>query len=247
LDRVKGKVALITGAAQNMGAADAKRLIEEGAKVMITDVLDEKGEAMAKALGPNARYLHHDVSKEADWKRVVAETEAAFGPVSVLVNNAATALKGPIETMEEADYRRIVDINQVSVFLGMKSVIPSMKRAGGGSIINISSTAGLVGQAEMLAYTATKFAVRGMTKSAAIELAPFNIRVNSVHPGVIAKPDSGLRPGLEEYIKQLASMAPAARIANPDEIATVVLLLASDECRFATGAEFVVDGGQTCQ
>lgn len=245
MDRVSGKVAIVTGAARGMGAAHARRLLEEGAKVMLTDLLDQEGEAMARTLGANARFLHHDVSKEADWKRIVSETEAAFGPISVLVNNAAISSFSPIETLEEADYRRTIDINQVSVFLGMKSVIPSMKRAGGGSIINISSSAGLVGLPNLLSYVASKFAVRGMTKSAAIELAPDNIRVNVIHPGTIRTPLMATTP--PDVEKQLIEAAPAHRLGEPEEVANVMLLLASDESRFTTGAEIPVDGGLTCQ
>lgn len=248
MGRVSGKVAIVTGAARGLGAAFAKRLVEEGAKVMLTDVLDAEGEAAAKALGANARFLHHDVTQEVQWQRIVAETEAAFGAVSVLVNNAGIAPSNvPIETLREADYRRHIDVNQVSVFLGMKSVIPSMKRAGSGSIINISSAAGLVGMPQALEYTASKFAVRGMTKAAAIDLAPINIRVNSIHPGLIRTPMSMPYPAAEQVLAALAAATPAKRLGEPDDVANVVLLLASDESSFSTGAEFIVDGGKTCQ
>ncbi len=247
MGRVTGKVAIVTGAARGMGAIDAKRLIEEGAKVMLTDVLDGEGEATAKALGGNARYMHHDVTRETEWKLVVAETEKTFGPVSVLVNNAGIVDFGPIETTEESAYRRVIDIDQISVFLGMKSVLPSMKRVGGGSIVNISSIAGLIGSPGALAYTAAKFAVRGMTKSAAIEFAPHNIRVNSIHPGLIRTPMTAITPGSEDAINGVANGTPAKRVGEPDEVANVVLMLASDESRFSTGAEFVVDGGMSCQ
>jgi 3alpha(or 20beta)-hydroxysteroid dehydrogenase len=247
MGRVSGKVAIVTGAARGMGAAHARRLIDEGAKVMLTDVLDAEGTATAKALGANAKFMHHDVASEAEWKRIVAETEAAFGPVSVLVNNAGIVTFSPIEALEEADYRRVIDVNQVSVFLGMKSVLPSMKRAGGGSMINISSIAGLVGSAYALAYTASKFAVRGMSKSAAIEFAPFNIRVNSIHPGMIRTPMTVPMPGSEKIIEGVIKGTPAGRVAESDEVANVVLMLASDESRFSTGAEFVIDGGSSCQ
>ena len=247
MGRVSGKVAIVTGGARGMGAAHAKRLIDEGAKVMLTDVLDAEGNATAQALGSNAKFMHHDVVSETEWKRVVAETEAAFGPVSVLVNNAGIVTFSPIETLEESDYRRVIDINQVSVFLGMKSVLPSMKRAGGGSMINISSIAGLVGSAFALAYVASKFAVRGMTKSAAIEFAPHNIRVNSIHPGMIRTAMTVPAPGNEEIIAGVIAATPARRVAEPDEVASVVLMLASDESRFSTGAEFVIDGGSSCQ
>jgi 3alpha(or 20beta)-hydroxysteroid dehydrogenase len=251
MGRVSGKVVIVTGAARGMGAAHARMLIAEGAKVMLTDVLDVEGEATAKALGGNARYLHHDVSKEAEWKQIVAATEAAFGPVSVLVNNAGIftfgVIKTAIETMEESEYRRTIDVNQVSVFLGMKAIIPSMKRAGGGSIINISSAAGIVGSAYGSAYCASKFAVRGMTKSAAIELAPYNIRANSIHPGLIKTAMTMIMPETEATMLAAAAATPAKRIGEPDEVANVVLMLASDESRFSTGAEFVVDGGFSCQ
>ena len=214
---------------------------------MLTDVLDNEGAATAKALGPNAQFLHHDVTNEAEWKDIVSKTEAAFGPVSVLVNNAGILILGPIEELEEATYRRIIDINQVSVFLGMKAVIPSMKRAGAGSIINVSSAAGIAGISHSLAYCASKFAVRGMTKSAAIELAPYNIRVNSLHPGLIRTPMIAITPETEAVVGGAAEFTPVRRLGEPDEVANVMLLLASDETKFSTGAEFVVDGGYTCQ
>ena len=242
--RVGGKVAIVTGAARGMGAMHAKRLVDEGAQVMLTDVLDVVGEATAQALGNNARFMHHDVTKEAEWKNIVAATEKAFGPVSVLVNNAGIAANSPIEATSEADYRRVIDINQVSVFLGMKSVLPSMKRAGGGSIINISSIAGIIGTPTTMAYTASKFAVRGMTKSAAIEFAPHNIRVNSIHPGIIRTP---MTAGDNDVIAAATAVTPAGRVGEPEEVANIMLMLASDETRFSTGAEFVVDGGHSCQ
>ncbi len=247
MGRTSGKIALVTGAARGMGAAHARRLIEEGAKVMLTDVLDKEGAETARTLGPNAKFMHHDVTSEAEWKAVVAATEAAFGPISVLVNNAGILIIGAIETLEEATYRRIIDINQVSVFLGMKSVLPSMKRAGGGSIINISSGAGLIGLPFNSAYCASKFAVRGMTKSAAIEFAPYNIRVNSIHPGLIETPMTAITPETEATLAAAAAATPANRLGQPDEVANVMILLASDETRFSTGAEFVVDGGITAQ
>ena len=247
MGRVSGMVAIVTGAARGMGIAHARRLVEEGAKVMLTDVLDEEGKSAAQALGTNARFLHHDVTSESEWQDIVSQTEKVFGPVSVLVNNAGTIGYGPIESMKESDYRRVVDVNQISVFLGMKSIIPSMKKAGYGSIINISSTAGLAGAAHALAYTASKFAVRGMTKTGAVELAQYNIRVNSVHPGMIETPMTKPTPESRAAIEQLIATTPAQRMGEPDEVASIVLLLASDESRFSTGAEFVVDGGLTCQ
>lgn len=247
MGRVEGKIAIVTGAARGMGAAHARQLVEQGARVVLTDMLDAEGQATAAALGAQARYLHHDVTKETEWQQIVTATEETFGPVSVLVNNAGIVAYSPIELMQESDYRRVIDVNQVSVFLGMKSVFPSMTRAGGGSIINISSIAGLIGAAGALGYTASKFAVRGMTKVAAVEFAPRNIRVNSVHPGLIQTPMTKPTPESEASVTQFIAATPLGRAGEPDEVASIVLWLASDESSFSTGAEFVVDGGMSCQ
>ncbi len=247
MGRVSGKVAIVTGAARGMGAAFARRLIEEGAQVMLTDVLDEEGRATAQALGGNARFAHHDVTRETEWKRIVSETETAFGPVSVLVNNAGIGSMAPSDTLEESAYRQVIDVNQISVFLGMKSVLPSMKRAGGGAMINIASVLGMVGSPMSLAYVASKFAVRGMTKAAAIEFAPHQIRVNAVHPGFVKTPMSANMESNKGMLEHVLAITPVHRLGHPDEVASVVLLLASDESRFTTGADFVVDGGFTCQ
>ena len=186
MGRLQDKVIVITGAAQGMGETHARKCLEHGAKVVLTDVNVEKGEDLAASLGENALFIKHDVTNEQDWSNVVEQTETKFGPINVLVNNAGiTIAKSLLETSLE-DYRRILDINQVSVFLGMKAVTPSMKKTENGSIINISSINGLVGGA--IGYTDSKFAVRGMTKAAALELANYGIRVNSVHPGIIATP-----------------------------------------------------------
>lgn len=162
--RLDGKVAIITGGARGMGAAHAKRFLEEGAKVVITDILTEEGEAVAKELGNGIKFMKHDVTKASEWEKVIMETESIFGPVSVLVNNAGIALLKSIGKMTEAQYRKVIDVNQVSVFLGMKYVHPSMSKAGNGSIINVSSISGLSGNMDSIAYSASKFAVRGMTK-----------------------------------------------------------------------------------
>lgn len=228
-----------------MGAAFARRLVEEGASVVLTDVLSDEGLATAEALGDHAHFVAHDVTQADQWANVVEVAEGRFGPISTLVNNAGIAVYGPIEETSELEFRRIVDINMVSIFLGTKAVLPSMRRAGGGAIINISSAAGIVGLPQMIGYVGTKFAVRGMTKSAALELAPHNIRVNSIHPGTIDTPMSQLS-GDPELTAAVNSVTPARRVGQPDEIANVVVLLASDECAFATGAEFVIDGGLTC-
>lgn len=242
MTRLEGKVAIITGAAQGMGATHARRFIVEGAKVILTDLNEEKGKALADELGENALFVKQNVTKAEQWKEVVEKAEDVFGHVNVLVNNAGiTAAKSILDTTEE-EYRRIVDINQVSVFLGIKAVIPSMQKAGGGSIVNISSINGIVGGA--VGYTDTKFAVRGLTKAAAMECTHYGIRVNSVHPGVIATPmvvQEDTKAAVEEFAKHI----PLKRVAKPEEVTNMVLFLASDESSYATGAEFIVDGGLT--
>ncbi|MCG7335140.1 glucose 1-dehydrogenase [Sporosarcina sp. ACRSM] len=240
--RLDGKIAIITGAAQGMGASHARKFIEEGAKVVLTDLNDEKGNALAAELGENALFVKHNVTSADDWTTVVAETEKTFGPVNVLVNNAGITMAKSILEVTEEEYRRIVEINQVSVFLGMKSVIPSMQKAGGGSIVNISSMNGIVAGA--IGYTDTKFAVRGMTKAAAIEGAHYGIRVNSIHPGVIATPmvvQEDTKAAVEEFSKHI----PLKRVAQPEEVSSLVVYLASDDSSYSTGAEFIVDGGLT--
>lgn len=242
--RLQGKVAIITGAAQGMGAAHAKRFVEEGAKVVLTDLNEEKGNALAAELGESALFIKHNVTSAADWEKVVSQAEEAFGQVDILVNNAGITMAKSILQMTEEEYRRIVDINQVSVFLGMKAVIPSMQKAGGGSIVNISSMNGLVAGA--IGYTDTKFAVRGMTKAAAIECANYGIRVNSVHPGVIATP-MVVQEDTKAAVEAFAKHIPLKRVAQSEEVSNMVLFLASDEASYSTGSEFVVDGGMTAQ
>lgn len=244
MGRLENKVAIVTGAAQGMGAAHATRFIKEGAKVVITDLNEEKGAALANELGENALFVKHNVTSEEDWAAVIAQTEEAFGPVHILVNNAGISFNKGLQTLTLDDYRKIVDINQVSVFLGMKAVLPSMQKVENGSIVNISSMNGLV--AGVVGYTDTKFAVRGMTKAAAIELAEFGIRVNSVHPGVIATPmtqQEDAKAAIEEFSKFI----PLKRVAQVEEVSNLVLYLASDESSYSTGAEFVIDGGLTAQ
>lgn len=244
MGRLENKVAIITGAAQGMGAAHAKRFIEEGAKVVLTDLNEEKGQAYAAELGENALFVKQNVTSEEDWANVIAKTEETFGPVNILVNNAGISVNKTLMDMSLEEYRRIVDINQVSVFLGMRTVVPSMEKAGNGSIINISSMNGLVAGA--IGYTDTKFAVRGMTKAAAIQLAPKGIRVNSVHPGVIATPMIQ-QADSKDVIQEFAKFIPLQRIAQPEEVSNLVLYLASDESSYSTGSEFVIDGGLTAQ
>lgn len=242
MNRLEGKTALVTGAAQGMGEQHVRRFIEEGANVVLTDISAEKGQALAEELGEKALFIKHDVTSAEDWENVVSETEKKFGPIHILVNNAGISMNKSLLTITEKEYRKIVDINQVSVFLGMRTVAPSMKKTTGGSIINISSINGIVGGA--IGYTDTKFAVRGMTKAAALELSHSGIRVNSVHPGVIQTPMIDQEDS-REAIKQFAKSIPLERIAEPGEVTNMVLFLASDEASYVTGSEFIVDGGIT--
>ncbi|WP_367105984.1 glucose 1-dehydrogenase [uncultured Psychrobacter sp.] len=242
--RLQDKVIIITGAAQGMGETHARLCIEEGAKVVLTDINSEKGDALAKELGDNALFVKQDVTSEQDWDKVVKQTKDKFGQIDVLVNNAGiTTHKSILDTSVE-DYRKILEINQVSVFLGMKAVIPTMKAAKQGSIINVSSINGLVGGA--IGYTDSKFAVRGMTKAAALECAPHGIRVNSIHPGVIATPMI-TQGDTKDAVDAFAKTIPMKRVAEAKEVSGMVLFLASDDSSYSTGSEFVVDGGLTAQ
>ena len=242
MGKLNGKVAIITGGARGMGASHVRKFVDEGAKVVFTDLNEEGGMALANELGENVKFVKQDVTKATDWENVIAETEKAFGPVNILVNNAGISMSKPILEMTEQDYRKIVDINQVSVFLGIKAVIPSMQKTGNGSIVNISSMNGLVGGA--VGYTDTKFAVRGITKAAALQVAGFGIRVNSVHPGVIETP-MVTQGDAVEAIKQFAKHIPLQRVAQSEEVSNLVLYLASDDSSYSTGSEFVIDGGLT--
>ena len=242
MGRLTGKVAIITGGARGQGAAEARFFVKEGAKVLITDVLDEPGEALAKELGANARYLHLDVSKEAQWGAVVAAA-GEMGPLNVLVNNAAILFAAAIPQTSLADYQRVIGINQVGCFLGIQAVIEPMKRAGGGSIVNISSVDGLQSKNGLIAYSASKWAIRGMTKSAAIELGVHGIRVNSIHPGgidtVMGNPAGNPLAQVNEFYKH----HPLPRVGHAEEVAHMAVFLASDEASYCTGSEYPVDGG----
>ncbi|MFE7797349.1 glucose 1-dehydrogenase [Nocardia sp. NPDC057440] len=241
MDRVNGKTVIVSGGARGMGAAFARRLVAEGAAVVVADVLVDEGKAVAAELGDRAVFAPLDVTDETAWHAVVAEAERAFGPVSGLVNNAGIVHVDPIEKLAEADYRRVIDVNQVGVFLGMKAVVPSMRRAGGGSIVNISSIGGIIAFSNILGYVASKWAVRGMTKAAAQEFGVDGIRVNSVHPGVVATEMTATSERSNSMVHDL----PLARAAAPDELASLVLFLISDEASYCTGSEFVADGGYT--
>src|ERR1700694_2737200 len=247
MDRLSGKVAVITGGARGQGAAEARAFVAEGAKVAVTDVLDAEGEALAKELGAAAVYLHHDVRREEDWGRVVADTESRFGKLDILVNNAGVLSMGTI-THETplTEYMRLIEINQVGVFLGMKAAIPALLRNGAGSIVNISSTNGFAGYGGTIAYTASKFAVRGMTKTAALEYGKVGIRINSIHPGGIDTPmtrGSDLGEMTDEEQNEMYAMFSMGRAGKPEEVARLALFLASDESSYCTGSEFTIDGG----
>jgi 3alpha(or 20beta)-hydroxysteroid dehydrogenase len=242
MGRLDGKVAIITGAARGQGAAEARLFAAQGARVVLGDIRDEDGEAVAAEIGDSAVYTHLDVTDEEQWQAAVALAEERFGPVSVLVNNAGILLFQSIRKTSQADFDRLMQINVTGVFLGMKTVADSMTRAGGGSIVNISSTAGLTGLPSLGAYVASKWAVRGLTKTAAIDLGPLGIRVNSVHPGGIDTPMVEGTSGEAPFYKRL----PVPRMGSPDEAARAVLFLASDESSYIAGAELAVDGGATC-
>jgi 3alpha(or 20beta)-hydroxysteroid dehydrogenase len=240
--RLDGKVALISGGARGQGAAEARLFSAEGARVVIGDVLDDEGAKTADELGDAVAFHHLDVTDEASWQAIVAETEARFGPVSVLVNNAGVLSFGSLEKIELAEFERVMRINVNGVFLGMKSVAASMERAGGGSIVNISSTSGLTGLPFLGSYVASKWAVRGLTKTAAIDLGRKGIRVNSVHPGGIDTPMIAGTATDAPYYQRL----PVSRIGTAEDVARAVLFLASDESSYTTGAELSIDGGATC-
>ncbi len=236
MGRVGDKVALISGGARGMGAADARMLVAEGAKVVIGDILDEQGAALAEELGEAARYVHLDVTSAEDWTSAVETAVQTFGKLNVLVNNAGIAQAAPLKTADMARWQKVLDVNLTGPMLGIKAVIDPMIAAGGGSIINVSSIEGLRGAVWMHSYVASKWGLRGLTKSAALELAPEKIRVNSLHPGFIRTP-------MTKHLPDNIVSAPMGRPGTPEEVATFVVFLASDESSFSTGAEYVVDGG----
>jgi 3alpha(or 20beta)-hydroxysteroid dehydrogenase len=246
MGRLDGKVALITGGARGMGKSHVRHFVAEGARVVLGDVQDDRGAAVAAGLDEKScRYVHHDVTSEADWAAAVGTAVDTFGKLDVLVNNAGVLAFAPIADMPLAEFRRILEVNAVGCWLGIKAVIEPMKAAGGGSIVNISSIEGFTGAAGLSAYSASKFAIRGMTKSAAQELGRFGIRVNSVHPGgVLTSMTLGqaTATGPADAEAFLAAM-PLARFARPAEISCLVAFLASDEASYSTGSEFLADGG----
>jgi 3alpha(or 20beta)-hydroxysteroid dehydrogenase len=233
---LEGAVAIVTGGARGMGAEHVRGLVAAGAKVVAADVLDTEGEALAIELGSAVTYRHLDVTQAGQWEELVKWTESTLGPISVLVNNAGIVTFGAVDDLAPADWQRTIDINLTGVWLGMHYVIPSMKRAGSGSIVNISSTAGLQGYANLGAYVASKWGVRGLTKTAALELGPLGIRVNSIHPGPIRTP---MIAGLSD---DLTLAQPIARVGEPSEVTAMLMFILRD-ATYSTGHEFIVDGG----
>jgi 3alpha(or 20beta)-hydroxysteroid dehydrogenase len=244
---LSGEVAIITGAANGMGAAHAQRFIDEGASVVVSDLADAAGEELAERLGPGALFAHHDVTDPASWAHVVQSAEKTFGLVTVLVGNAgrAGAVAGLLELSLD-DYYSVVAVDQHAILLGMRAVVPSMARAGHGSIVNISSISGRVatGPTPNIAYTAAKFAVRGLTRHAAVELGPQGIRVNCVLPGGVDTPLARDIRATRTDEENARFLPPLGRMARPEEMSSVVAFLASTQASFVNGAELVVDGGK---
>jgi 3alpha(or 20beta)-hydroxysteroid dehydrogenase len=241
--RFEGKTALVTGGARGQGAEDARRLVEEGARVVVTDVLDDEGENLARALGYGALFVHHDVADEDGWRRVVERVVDFGGGLDCLVNNAGIIQLGGVADTTREVFERHQRINELGVFLGMKVAAPLMVKAGGGAIVNVSSIRGMRANGGDVAYVSSKWAVRGMTKSAALEYAAHGIRINSIHPGVILTP---LLSALSaSALEERAAKIPMKRIGTVQEVADLVLFLLSDEARYITGAEIAIDGGMS--
>ncbi|MEZ5234418.1 MAG: glucose 1-dehydrogenase [Acidimicrobiales bacterium] len=243
MGRLDGKVAIVTGGARGQGEAEVRLFAAEGAKVVCSDVLVDAGEALAAELGDSVVFARHDVSREEEWDAAVALAQERFGGLHVLVNNAGIAHTAPIAERTVADYEKIVAVNQLGVFLGIRAAIAPMTAAGGGSIVNISSVAGIRGIKNMIAYSASKYAVTGMTAGAALELARYKIRVNSIHPGVIQTPMLGVND--QRVTDAMVKNTPMRRLGEPVEIARTALFLASDESSYLTGAHVPVDGGSS--
>ncbi|WP_338699248.1 glucose 1-dehydrogenase [Streptomyces sp. Q6] len=243
MNDLTGKTVLITGGARGIGGEVARTAIAAGANVVIGDVLDDDGKALAGELGERARYVHLDVTDEEEWQAAAAYATAEFGRIDGLVNNAGISTGMPFETESVERFRKVLDVNLVGVFAGMKTVVPAMREAGGGSIVNISSAAGLMGLALTSSYGASKWGVRGLTKIAAVEQGTAKVRVNSVHPGMTYTPMTaqvGIQQGDGNYPN-----TPMGRVGEADEIAKAVVFLLSDDSSYVTGAELAVDGGWT--
>lgn len=253
MKRLENKVTIITGAASGMGAAEAQLFAREGAKVVATDIQDEKLKKIVESIkseGGEAVAVKHDVTNEKDWKNVVEEAVKSYGQIDILINNAGIGGAEGFAQLDEVNldsWNKFIAVNATGNFLGVKAVIPEMKKAGKGSIVNTSSIAGIVGGAAGIQYSASKGANRLMSKTAAIELAPHNIRVNSIHPGFIDTPMVSVVTEDKEALEQSLKMIPMGRTGTPEEIAHLVLFLASDDSSYITGAEIPIDGGFTAQ
>ena len=242
MGRFDNRTVIITGGARGMGASHARGFIAEGANVVIADILEQEGRTLADELGDHAIFSRLDVTNDKDWAATVAAAEDAFGPVSVLINNAGIARFGVIEETEPAAWRQVIDINLTGTYLGIRAVVPSMRKAGGGAIVNIASIESMKSEFGIGAYVASKWGVRGMTKTAALEFGRDNIRVNSIHPGAVRTP---MTAGPDTAALAAAAIKDLAipRMGEPEEITRLVLFVASDEASFSTGSEFIADGG----
>ena len=242
MKRFENRTVIVTGGARGMGASHARGFIAEGANVVIADVVDQEGQSLVDELGGRAIFSRLDVTSEADWAATVTAAENAFGPVSVLVNNAGIVHFARIADTEPADWSRVIDINLTGTYLGIRALASSMRKAGGGAIVNISSGAGMSGAFGLGAYVASKWGVRGLTKTAALELARDKIRVNSIHPGA-TRTTMAAQPDVEAVMAASVKNLAIPRIAEPEELTRLVLFVASDEASFSTGSEFIADGG----
>jgi 3alpha(or 20beta)-hydroxysteroid dehydrogenase len=244
--RLEGKVVLITGSAGGIGAAAARRMAAEGARLLLSDADGDRAQALAAELGEGAEGIAHDVTSEERWQVVIERALELHGHIDVLLNNAGIFLAAPLTETSLAVFRRLIDVNVTGVFLGMRTVAPAMIERRAGSVINVSSVAGLMGPPMLTAYAASKWAVRGMSKVAAKELAQFGVRVNSLHPGQIdTDMNARQREETPELIDRLIRGIPLRRIGAPEEVADAIVYLACDESVYVTGSELVIDGGVT--